>query len=90
MIVVYKYPMLEVNTQIIDLPKDASVLHIDEQFGRISMWCEIDTEVGLEPRTFHIYGTGHTIANREGLSFLQTIVVAGGTFVWHIFEERNQ
>lgn len=87
---VFKYKLEVTDHQEIELPKEASVLLIAEQHDVLCMWCEVDTEEVKETRCFRIYGTGHEIQNRDNLMFLQTVVMSGGHFVAHIFEEESR
>ena len=80
---IYKYH-LKVGLNSIDLPLEAEVVHIAEQYGQLQMWVEQDPTRPVLNRQFSVYGTGHYIYNNNE-HHLATVVL--GDFVWHVYEE---
>lgn len=74
------------------LPKGAKVLSADHQFGEIFIWILVnpDPTVEHEARKFEVYGTGHTIHGTEELEFIDSVMVNGHRFVFHVFERIEQ
>lgn len=86
---IYKYPLILMGRQTIELPHGARVLHVGVQRGVLNLWVEIDTSaVHADKRTFYVYGTGHDIAHDVGL-YIGTVLTEDQQYVWHVFEERN-
>lgn len=82
---VWKFP-LDVNQKglaTVDMPFDASVLHVKTQHGRMTVWALVDPKALLVPRTFAVRATGQEFAE-EYLAYIGT--VHDSAFVWHIFE----
>jgi hypothetical protein len=79
--------------QTIELPFYAEMLTIQEQRDKLVMWCIVDTEDELEPRTFHVVGTGNPMPEPEWeewpimLAYVSTVQTKGGRLVWHVFLE---
>lgn len=74
----------------LSVPKGAEFLHVAEQYGELAIWYRCDpTKTLMEVRELEIYGTGHTIKDNEPggkLAYIGTVMMAGGTLVWHVFE----
>lgn len=82
---IHKYNLRVVDIQTINLPKDAIILSIQNQNGSLSMWCLIDTNDEMTPRTFRVIGTGERFEDEEACAFLATVQC--DHLVWHIFEQ---
>lgn len=68
----------------VQLPKGAKLLHLEEQWGMITMWFQLkDGEIEKEKRTFVVVATGE-IFNDKRLKYLNTVIT--GSFVWHVYE----
>ncbi|TDP97660.1 DUF7352 domain-containing protein [Labedaea rhizosphaerae] len=85
---IWKY-RLEGGPQQLVLPVGAKVVHIGEQDMRPMLWASVDpNEKRVEPRLFHVIGTGHTY-NLDALTHLGTTQIrnsAGDEVVLHVFE----
>ncbi len=69
------------------LPRGATVLTVQEQYGKAQLWALIDTdEECLEDRTFCIHPTGHEVPENPG-EYIGTFQMLGGMLVFHLFEE---
>lgn len=91
---VYKYPIRIDDHILVEMPKGAKVLHAAEQFGRLCLWAEIDTEEErVDERHFRIAGTGHNLETKtikaETLEFVSTVVMHEGERVIHVYESRR-
>jgi hypothetical protein len=83
---VYKYPLQPTDKQMIPLPKDAKIIHLDVQRGIPCIWALVDPDLPLEPIMIYTYGTGHEI-NEEGLLYIGSYQLLGGDIVFHAFRE---
>ena len=79
---IYKYDLM-VGLNSVDLPLEAEVVHIGEQYGQLQMWVEQDPTRPTRGRQFNVYGTGHYIYNNNE-HHLATVVLYD--FVWHVYE----
>lgn len=83
---VWKFPLLDTVNKV-DLPPGAEVLHVAEQHGQITLWARLDPSAARVARTFHVVGTGGDVPDRAD-TFRGTAVAAGGSLVFHVFEEK--
>lgn len=82
---VYKYPLSDEGISIVELPSLAHILHIQRQFGRWTMWAEVDTEAETSERRIGVFGTGHELPPEATVeTFIAT--VADGPFMWHFYD----
>lgn len=84
---IYKYELRVDDEQIVQLPRGAQVLCVQTQRERPCLWCLVDVDAPIEPRTFRIYGTGHPF-DRDPLDtrYIGTFQLRGGQLVFHVFE----
>lgn len=84
--IIFKHPFVE-NVNVLTLTRDAVVLAVQEQDGRLCLWEQhaVAAENEVVERTFVIIGTGHTFDPR-GLTWIATVQVSRGVFVWHVYE----
>lgn len=80
---IWKYDLAITDRQTLHLPRDAELLLVDQQQGRLRLWALVDATADHEPRLFAIYGTGHPLPDNPGLH-LGTVVI--DPYVWHVFE----
>jgi hypothetical protein len=90
---VLKYT-LEIDEQIISMPKGSVVLSVQNQDDKICMWAlcpkvdKLYPKAGtLEDRKFEVYTTGMNIMNTDNKVHLGTVQLRG--FVGHVFEDRS-
>lgn len=90
---ILKYPLeITSNSQIINVPmcprsknfKD-QFLKLDVQDGIPCLWCIVDPDAPCYSIQIKLVGTGHTdrIISKE--TYLGTITLSGGSFVYHVF-----
>lgn len=87
---IHKYPLAVAETQTLELPVGAQIIHLGVQGGRITLpelmlWVLVDTEaVGYDLHTFRIVGTGREVGADCGpANHIGTVQM--GEFVWHVF-----
>jgi hypothetical protein len=66
------------------VPVGAKTLTVQVQKGVPCIWMLVDPKAAKEERFFRIYGTGHEMS--EVGEYIGTFQIAGGTFVFHVFE----
>lgn len=86
---IYKYELTAHQKQSVALPKDAVILHVDNQREMICIWCELDPEdKDLRARMFEVFGTGHEIHEDMGIEriYIGTVKLQGGDYIFHVYE----
>src|SRR3954447_11269901 len=58
---VWKFVLGLADLQALDLPEDAEILHVADQFGEIAMWVRLDPNAASTMRRFTVIGTGHIV-----------------------------
>ena len=69
----------------IDMPKNAEILHVDEQRGGPFIWALVDVDAPLVNRSFAVFGTGQIVAENP-MRHLGTVKLNNGNFILHVFE----
>jgi|HubBroStandDraft_1064217.scaffolds.fasta_scaffold239859_1 hypothetical protein len=87
---IFKYPFVITESQFIQLSKDAQILSVQLQFDIPCLWALIDENKPLESRRLIIHGTGNPIDSMDNESYLGTIQMKEGQFVWHIFISKKE
>jgi hypothetical protein len=83
---IYKYQLANVDFQTVDMPSGAKILSAQIQSEQICLWALVDIERAPKRRAFQIHGTGHPVHNSEQLTFIDTVQLAGGGLIFHVFE----
>jgi len=79
---IYKYILEITASQTIMMPKNSSILCVQNQEGKICIWAIVDPDTPLTLTTFKIYGTGHRHKEISG-KYLATVQI--DIYVWHVF-----
>ena len=82
---IYKFELQTVGRQEINLPMGAVIISAQAQSGNICLWVELDTKAQTYKKAIHIYGTGHEIDDDLHLRFIDTVQLANGALVFHIY-----
>ena len=85
MTTVYKYILPVTDRSTLSMPHGARIIKAHMQRGSIALWAIIDTTVTHEPVRFHVYGTGHPMADTVG-PYVGTVHDEQLGLVWHIFK----
>ena len=87
---IHKFILNEGET-VLSLPIDAKPVHVENQYGQICLWVELDpydnNKIG---RHFKTFSTGHIIddfADME-ISYVGTALMEGGSYVVHVYEGK--
>ena len=85
---VWKYE-IKPNKVIVEMPKDAEILTVQNQHGRVCIWALVNPENEKEKRHFEVYGTGYDIfiyGFDTKLKYINTFQLFSGDLVFHLFE----
>ena len=83
---IYKYPLSVIDSQVVKLPRGASILCVQVQHDTPQLWALVDVdESHHDERTIRIADTGHPLASPTG-HYLGTFQLHDGSFVGHVFE----
>ena len=84
---IWKYKLSPDATEL-EIPGGSTVLSVDEQFGNVCLWVEVDTENRLAPRVFETFGTGHPIYTDMGITrkFIGSVKLMDGALIFHVYE----
>jgi len=81
---IYKYPLLILDEQEIEMPMGAGLMSVQMQNGQPCLWALVDPMNTSERRKVLIRGTGHPA---DGLGrYISTFQMKGGELVFHAFE----
>lgn len=86
MSVIYKYPLVITDNQVIEIPASHDVINVGMQDGQPYIWAIVDLKSQIARQVFHIYGTGHE-CNQPARNHIGTFF--DGPFVWHLFKGRT-
>jgi len=85
MTTIWKFTLKVADSQTIDMPMGAKILHVNTQAGDVCVWAEVDPlEKTKEHRHFEIRGTGHPIAPIIKKQYIGTVLF--DRLVFHVFE----
>ena len=86
--VVWKFPLVVDDVQIIEMPANAEILCVQMQGDVPCLWARVESSRPTEPRKILIAGTGHEREDLWGLAhYIGTFQVYGGKLVFHVFED---
>ena len=84
---IYKYPFEVTGLVKIAMPANAQILTVQTQHETPCIWAIVDTEHTMETRTFHVFGTGHSLdIDLLRSKYIGTFQLLNGQFVGHLFE----
>ena len=83
MTTIWKFGLLTVNEQAIDMPAGAEVLCVQTQDDSPQLWALVDPKAPRIPRKFRIFGTGDPSVSG---TYVGTYQLLGGKLVFHVFE----
>lgn len=85
-LVVWKFEIPMDDYVEINMPINSKILHVTEQRGIPTMWALVNPRAEKIKRKFRIAGTGHQIKTEDTANFIGTIMLDGGSLMFHIFE----
>lgn len=87
--VVYKYPLVVTDRQLVKMPKEAKILTVQVQNGEPQMWALVNPDNETEEVPIRIHGTGHNIPDADRLAYIGTFQMPRYGLVFHAFLERT-
>ena len=82
---IWKYTLNSQTVQEVQMPQGAEILHAGVQHNEINIWVMVDLDAQNEVRKIAVYGTGHSML-KNSHKYIGTVQLAGGTFIFHVFE----
>ena len=82
---IFKYEISPNNT-IVEMPKGAKILTVQNQFEQCCIWAFVDPFADTEKRCFVLVATGQVFYDRSDLVYIGTFQLQGGGLVFHLFE----
>lgn len=85
---IWKYPLRLTDVQSIEMPLGAEIIAVAEQYGALCLWAWVndDPDAKQVKRQIAIVGTGNPAPGYHEALHIGTVVTAGGSLVWHVFE----
>ncbi len=83
---VYKFAVPMRDNFIVRMPREAKVLHVQEQNGELQMWAMVNAEELTVARAFALRGTGHECGGLQAAQHVGTATLHGGSLVFHLFD----
>lgn len=83
---IWKFPLEMTDNPTISMPSGAEVLSVAVQGGAAQVWALVDEEAPTRDRAFKVHGTGHPAVDVVAGEFLGTVILHGGSLVFHIFD----
>lgn len=83
---IHKFPIAIRSEQLILMPSDAHILHVDVQGTALCVWAMVNTKGRMGQRRFYVLATGEPANDvvLAGCPHLGTAQLNG--FVWHVFD----
>lgn len=85
MIVIWKFQLSDVSEQLIEIPKDATILTAQTQNGILCLWAEVDKSLPTVERKIRIYDTGERLLSKKE-SYVGTCQRDNGKLVSHVYD----
>ena len=85
---IFKYPLEVTDTQIIEMPQDATILCVQVQHTVPCIWAAVDENAKRFSRTIYTVGTGHSM-NKIPLDaqYVGTYQIENGMLVFHVWAD---
>jgi len=85
---IWKYNLKIDDEQVVNLPKNAEILTVQNQQGNPCLWALVSPIKETEPRIIVCRGTGHDINFRNfTLQYISSAQFYDGDIVFHYFEK---
>jgi hypothetical protein len=87
--IIFKYPLLPKEHQVLTLPHGAKILSVVEQNEKICVYAKVDlNEPHMGDYDFWVVPTGQEIPYEDiNAIFLGTVKLHGGALIFHVFYE---
>lgn len=81
---VWKFPLLQAESQIVEMPAGAEALHVAEQRGAVFLWARVCAVAPPVKRQVFIAGTGH-VAPPPTCKHIGSVLLFDGGLAFHFF-----
>lgn len=81
---------LSYGDNILLLPKESEVLHVDSQNDIVCLWVLVDPYADIISRTFVVVGTGSCIPDWDQLNHIGSLKLNNDSLIFHVFEKRSR
>ena len=61
------------------------IIKVTNQFHTVTFWVKANTDI-TNKRRFLVLRTGFNLQILDDMKYLDTVLFASGTIVWHVFE----
>lgn len=82
---IWKYDVPIADEIIVDMPYESKVLTVQMQRGRPVIWALVHERWPEEQRRFRWVGTGHPMASDDDITYVGSVQLSDGDFVFHLF-----
>ena len=82
---IWKWELKITDLQTVDMPRDAKIMSVQMQSGKLCLWAMCWPINPTRPRNIAIYGTGNPVPNDPG-EYIGTAQQHDGALVWHVFD----
>ncbi len=83
---IWKFALDIADEQIVSMPTGATLVHVGQQFGELSIWAEVDRDAQKVDRLIVIHGTGHPMGESKSKATYIGTVLMPNTLEWHIYD----
>ena len=83
---IWKFELPIDNRVDIEMPVISRPLSVTLQGDTPFLWALVDPSSGRQKTRFHVVGTGHSASHVNPSNFIDTILMADGALVFHIFK----
>lgn len=83
---IWQYPLDITDVQTIGMPEGAEIISAQMQGSQLCLWAIVIATRAVTPRIICIFGTGDEMFTAAEYSPIDTVQMAGGSLVWHVFE----
>lgn len=85
--VIWKYTLQATGEQTLMLPRRSVVLHADAQGEKVCLWAMVDDRAPADAAVrVSVRGTGEPCESVAS-TYVGTVMLDGGSLVWHVFVE---
>ena len=81
---IFKFELYPGGSTDIGVPNDAKLLTVQEQYGLLQLWVEMDDSAPTVRRQVMLLGTGWAIPEHKDITYMCTVQSHG--YVWHAYE----
>ena len=83
---VFKFSLPVVDHALVQMPRGAQILTVDQQYNQAYIWALVDNAEPYVNHKFTVHGTGHPANDVEGLAFVGSLILMEGAFVGHVWD----